>query len=138
MAKKMPSMNDQKPLLWVSILFSHLLMPWSCSWWWRPVKRSRMPQIIIKAANNGSPQWLRRCLMPSVCAPMINGMARSVYVASFPSTNISPLESTLRRLLISLSIYPMAAILVKSVQGSRIIRKPNNKDVRIMVLSSVV
>lgn len=26
-AKKMPSINDQKPLLWPSILLSHLLMP---------------------------------------------------------------------------------------------------------------
>ena len=27
MAKKIPNINDQKPLLWLSTLFSHLLMP---------------------------------------------------------------------------------------------------------------
>jgi hypothetical protein len=31
-------------------------------------------------------------------------------------------------------MYPMAAILVKRVQGSRIIKNPNNKDVKIFTI----
>jgi hypothetical protein len=65
---------------------------------------------------------------------MMNGIARRVYVANLPNTNMSPLRNTLRRLLISLSIYPMAAILVKRVHGSRIIKKPKSKDVKIFTI----
>ena len=73
-AKNMPNMNDQKPLLWLSTFLSHLLMPWSCSWWCLPVKSRSTPQIIINAANRGSPHWWRNCLIPLVWAPMIKGM----------------------------------------------------------------
>jgi hypothetical protein len=61
----------------------------------------------------------------------MKGIANKVYVANLPKTNIKPLSRTFWRLVISLSMYPIAAILVKRVHGSRIINNPNSSDVNI-------
>ena len=61
-------------------------------------------------------------------------MLSRIYVANLPNTNIKPLVMTSRLLLISLSINPIAVILVISVHGSKIVNNPNNNAVKICTI----